>query len=531
MNSRALATLDFDKVREALSTFAETSSGRDSARRLRVLLRASRVLEALAETSEARELFLREGDVSLAPMPELTQVLQVVSIDGTSLTIPQLLDVWSFVKLAEQVRQALRPSDWEDLPRLTGLAQGLPDLKNLRKAIEGVIDRDIGDVRDDASPELSKLRSQLRRLRKRLQDTLDACLHRRESARILQEPLVTVRDGRPVLPVRAECRAQLPGVVHGASSSGATVFVEPLATVEINNDISALEAREQEEILRILLELTSHVRASRAELGQASEILVHLDLVQAKTRLADAYDGAAPRILESGEQPPELKLKRAFHPLLLRGIAERAGLPPPRHDPVAVSFELTRDRPGLVFTGPNTGGKTVALKTAGLLALMTQLGLHLPADSESVFPVFKEIFADIGDEQSIGASLSTFSAHLQNVVRMERGLRLPALVILDELGTGTDPAEGGPLGTALLEHFLSRGALVVASTHHGMLKTWASMTDGVGTASFEFHPQTYAPTYRLTQGATGRSMAFEMAERLGTAAEHRRQGPRPPERA
>ena len=514
MNNHALMTLDFDKVREALSTFAETSSGRDLARRLPVLMQVSTVLEALIETTEARELFVRDGNVALATMPELSQVLQVISIKGTRLTIPQLLEISAFVKLVERVRQALRPSDWSDLPRLTALAQRLPELNNLDDAIQRVIDIDKGDVRDNASLELSKLRSHLCRLRKQLQVILDNHLQRKESSKFLQDALVTIRNGRPVLPVRAECRSQLPGIVHGTSASGATVFVEPLATVEVNNNISTLETHEQEEINRILLELTSHVRTIRAALKEASKTLVYLDLVQAKAQLANAYTGTAPQILQA-DVPPEIKLTRAVHPLLLRRIAERVGLPPPRQDPVPISFELTQLKPGLLFTGPNTGGKTVALKTAGLLSLMTQSGLHIPADSESVFPVFSKIFTDIGDEQSISASLSTFSAHLHNVIRIERGLKLPALIILDELGTGTDPAEGGPLGAALLEHFLSLGALVMASTHHGMLKAWASTNKGVGTASFGFNQKTYAPTFVLSEQSTGRSMAFEMAERLG----------------
>ena len=245
-----------------------------------------------------------------------------------------------------------------------------------------------------------------------------------------------------------------------------------------------------------------------------SEILAELDLAQAKARFSEACAGEAPRLTEACE----LRLEEARHPLLVPGVAERAGLPSRREEPVPITLGLSSERRGLVLTGPNTGGKTVALKTVGLLALMAQSGLHIPASPTSIVPVFRSVFADIGDDQSIGASLSTFSSHLAKVVEMERELESPALVILDEVGTGTDPSEGGALGTALLEHFLSRGALVLASTHHGLLKAYALTTQGVGAASFEFDPKTYAPTYRIVDGAAGRSLAFEMSERLGLPA-------------
>jgi DNA mismatch repair protein MutS2 len=351
----------------------------------------------------------------------------------------------------------------------------------------------------------------LGRLEPKLAKLLDQTLSSRDNQKLLQESLVTTRNGRSVIPIKAECRSQFPGIVHGASASGATLFVEPLATVEIGNDLAVLHDREAEEVRRILAELTERVRPLRGDVAFAVGIMAEIDLAFAKGRLSQLSGAEAPVLTEESE----LRLIDARHPLLIPEIASRAGLACEGAGAVPLTFGLAAGSRGLVFTGPNTGGKTVALKTAGLLALMNQAGLHVSARSSSVFPVFASVFADIGDDQSIGSSLSTFSSHLAKVVAMERELELPALVILDEVGTGTDPAEGGALGTALVEHFLERGAMVLASTHHGLLKAYALTHEGVTAASFEFDPKTYAPTYRITEGAAGRSLAFEMAQRLG----------------
>jgi DNA mismatch repair protein MutS2 len=284
-----------------------------------------------------------------------------------------------------------------------------------------------------------------------------------------------------------------------------------LSTVEINNDIVALEEEERQEIERILLALSDEARSCSTDLEMTAELISRLDLIQAKARLSEACNGTEPYI----DDGKELNLVSARHPLLLGSITERAEMPSPAREAVPISLRVNEARSALVLTGPNTGGKTVALKTAGLLSLMAQTGLHVSADAESSFPVFQRIFADIGDEQSIGSSLSTFSAHLRNIVEMEKNLIEPTLVLLDEVGTGTDPAEGGALGTALVDHFKEQGALVLASTHHGMLKSYATTTPGVGSASFQFDPETYEPIYRLVDGSTGRSLALEMARRLG----------------
>lgn len=495
MNERAYPVLEFDSIREALAQFAESEPGKAQALALVASSDPTRVIDALETTSEARRLHDESDTVSLAGLPDVSSALDLLQIEGRVLGVEELVGLAMFAAIANGARSHL-VQHYDDTPHLAGLAGTIPELATLRAGITRIVDVDEGEVRDNASDKLAKLRAQSARLKKRLQKLLDAALASRDNAKLLQEAIVTTRNGRPVVPIKAECKSQFPGIVHGSSASGATLFIEPMAGVEIGNEIASVQDQENEEVRRILAALTAKVRPSRPALCEAGLIVTAIDLAQAKGRLSAHHRGHAPAIAES-----QLRLVDARHPLLANAVP--------------ISFHLSDGRRGLVFTGPNTGGKTVALKTAGLLSLMAQAGLHVPASSESSFPVFRSIFADIGDDQSIASNLSTFSAHLAKVVTMERELELPALIILDEVGTGTDPAEGGALGTALVEHFLERGALVIASTHHGLLKAYASTTDGIHAASFQFDPKTYEPTYEIVDGASGRSLAFEMAERLG----------------
>lgn len=510
MNSSVFVTLELDKVRAVLAGLAATSKGRVLAENLEPATEIDAVRSRLDETGEARRLLEEDVRLPLTGLPDVDSDLQELAITG------RILGAESFLRLAAagatvgETRKRLIERA-EVAPRLAKRAESLPGLEGLQTDILRIIDPETETVRDDASRELGRLRESSRKLESRLAKLLEQALASRDNQKLLQESLITSRNNRPVIPIKAECRSQFPGIVHGASASGATLFVEPLATVEIGNDLAVVRDREREEIRRILAELTDRVRPRLSDIALGIEVLAEIDLAAAKGRLSEICRGQAP-VLAAGS---ELRLEDARHPLLIPEVASRAGLPEGGGEAVPLTFGLSRDRRGLVFTGPNTGGKTVALKTAGLLALMTQSGLHVPARSSSVFPVLKSVFADIGDDQSIGSSLSTFSSHLARVVTMERELELPALVILDEVGTGTDPAEGGALGTALVEHFLGRGALVLASTHHGLLKAYALTHEGIGAASFEFDPRTYAPSYRIVEGAAGRSLAFEMAERLG----------------
>jgi DNA mismatch repair protein MutS2 len=311
-----------------------------------------------------------------------------------------------------------------------------------------------------------------------------------------------------VLMVRAEHRGAIPGVVHGASASGASLFLEPLATVEVNNEIVELEEREAEEVHRILLALTDAFRSRPEDLERTIGIATALDVVQAKARFSQIVGGVEAAMATDGA----LELAAARHPLLLLREREKPGGGSPI---VPVDVLLTPPTRVLIIAGPNTGGKTVALKTAGLFALMHQAGLHVPAERGSKLPVFRTVFADIGDEQSIAASLSTFSGHIANLVSTDRNLETPSLILLDEVGAGTDPSEGGALGTAVIDHFRKRGAHVVATTHYDALKSYAATTEGVTSAAFGFEPGTFAPTYQLTYGSPGRSLAIEIAARLG----------------
>jgi DNA mismatch repair protein MutS2 len=510
MNTSASFTLDFDKVRAVLAGLTATANGRALAETLEPSSEMEVVRRRLDETGEAKRLAEENGRLALEGLPEVESELQELGIEGRVLGVESFLRLAIASAIVLETRRALLARASE-APLLASRAESLPRLEAVEADVRRIIDLETETVRDDASRELERIRERSRRLESKLGKLLDHALTSRDNQKLLQESLVTSRNNRPVVPIKAECRSQFAGIVHGASASGATLFVEPLATVEVNNDIAVLRDREREEIRKILAELTERVRPRRDDVAFAVEVLAEIDLTQAKGRLSEICRGEAPVLTEKSE----LRLSEARHPLLIPEVASRAGLPREGAGAVPLTFGLAEGKRGLVFTGPNTGGKTVALKTAGLLALMAQAGLHVPARSSSVFPLFKSIFADIGDDQSIGSSLSTFSSHLKKVVSMERELELPALVILDEVGTGTDPAEGGALGTALVEHFLERGAMVLASTHHGLLKAYALTHEGIGAASFEFDPATYAPTYRIVEGAAGRSLAFEMATLLG----------------
>jgi DNA mismatch repair protein MutS2 len=330
-----------------------------------------------------------------------------------------------------------------------------------------------------------------------LRNTLESFLRGRDTAKYLQDQVVTDRNGRYVLIVRAEHRSAIPGIVHGSSASGASLFLEPLSTVEINNDIVALEEQEAEEVRRILLALTDAFRARGADMHRTVEAATDLDILQGRARFSESIDGIEPVLSTDGA----FELQAARHPLVKHAVP--------------VTIKVIPPATVLLVTGPNTGGKTVALKTAGLLAMMAQSGLRIPAADGSRLPVFRSVFADIGDEQSIEASLSTFSAHITNIAAMDRSLAAPALVLFDEVGSGTDPIEGGALGVAIVDHFRRRGATLIATSHYDALKTYASTTEGVACAAFGFDAETFAPTYQLMYGTPGRSLALEIAGRLG----------------
>ncbi len=518
MHSPTLKALEFDRILAVVRGLALTSLGERRLAALTPGTDARTVAEALSTTGEAVRLLTDAPGIPLRAASDLEETLDALTQERLALEPLPLLGLAAFLESVDQCAHAIRRHPRERFPMLTALVGGTAsferEIADVRRAIDPA-----GEVFDHASPALRGIRDRLRKQRARLRGTLESYIRSRDTAKYLQEQVITDRNGRYVLLVRAEHRTSLPGIVHGASSSGASLFLEPLSTVDINNDIVALLEQEAEEQRRILLALTDGFRARGADLAQTLEAAAALDEVQAKARFARLCDAAAPELSHDGR----LELLAARHPLLIPAVEARLPRPagqeyePRAQGPVPVDVMLIPPTSVLVITGPNTGGKTVALKTAGLLALMAQAGLYVPAAEGSRLPVFQSVFADIGDEQSIAANLSTFSWHMSNIVRIERSLSLPALVLLDEVGSGTDPVEGGALGMAVIEHFRKRGAQVVATTHYDTLKTYASTTEGVACAAFGFTPG-FEPTFRLVYGSPGTSLALEMAARLGLPA-------------
>ena len=454
-----------------------------------------RVQHLLAATSETVKFLASGGTFALRASSDLPQVLGALAVEGRALEAPRLLALCSFLDSVDESRDAIRRMPGS-FPLLDAASGGAASFKGETSQVRDKIDP-AGEVVDHASPQLKTIRERLRKQKTRLRNTLESYLRGKETAKYLQDQVVTERGGRYVIVVRAEHRGAIPGIVHGTSASGASLFLEPLSTVEINNDIVALEEQEAEEVRRILLALTDAFRDRGADMHRTIAVATEIDVLQARARYSESIDGIEPALSPDSA----FELQAARHPLLAR--------------PVPVTIKVIPPATVLLITGPNTGGKTVALKTAGLLALMAQSGLRIPAAEGTRVPVFRSIFADIGDEQSIEASLSTFSAHITNIASMDRSLQLPALVLLDEIGSGTDPIEGGALGVAVVDRFRRRGATLVATSHYDALKTYASTTEGVASAAFGFDAETFAPTYQLVYGSPGRSLALEIAARLG----------------
>lgn len=460
-------------------------------------------------TAEAVELLTNFPDFSIGGARDIREIAERAQ-KGGRLTPPELYLVHDMIAAARSLRRSfLRIPDRENrFARLSDLIVGLADLPGIEANIARAISPR-GDLLDTASDELGRIRRAIRVAHTRLMDRLNSMVSGSRYATALQDAIVTMRDGRYVIPIKSEARAQAPGIVHDTSASGQTLFIEPLEIVELNNKWREEQIAELREIERILDDLSHQVGLAGSSLIVTVESAARLDLAFAKARLAFDLKAARPdlwrggRAQEGGHAAKRVVLKRARHPLL---------------DPAAVvpiDIELGRHFRVLLITGPNTGGKTVALKTTGLLCLMAQCGLFIPADDGSVVSVFPSIFVDIGDEQSIAQSLSTFSSHMRTVVNMLQHATPDDLVLLDELGAGTDPREGSALARAIIADLLVRGPLVMATTHYSEVKTFAHSTVGVENASVEFDVKSLAPTYRLTIGVPGRSNALAIARRLG----------------
>ncbi|MBI2870027.1 MAG: endonuclease MutS2, partial [Chloroflexi bacterium] len=479
-------------------------ASRRLAQDLAPLADVERISTLLRQSAEARRLLEKEPGFSIGGIFDIRE-LAGLAARGKVLDPENLLEIQRTLGNISQLRSRLRAFA-ADCPLLWGLAEKLASLNDLEKDIARRIAPG-GELFDNASPALAEIRAGLRETRQQLDRRLQAIIDSPRGRRIIQEPIITEREGRHVILVKAEFKHEIKGIVHDISNTGATAFIEPWATVELGNILRERTLEERREIEKILARLSIETGAYETEIAENIGLVAELDLALAKARYARAWRAAEPVVsVFDGAGSGVLKLAEARHPLL----GDKA---------VPLSVEIGRDFTILVITGPNTGGKTVALKTIGLLSLMTQAGLPIPASPDSRVPLFDDIFADIGDEQSIEQTLSTFSWHIGNIVRFINRTTRRSLVLLDELGTSTDPAEGSALARAILRHFQARGALAVATTHFNDLKVFAHTAPGLQNASLDFDPVTLAPTYHLTVGIPGGSNALATAARLGLPGE------------
>lgn len=540
MDEKTLHTLEYNKILERMAAYAAFAASRDKIMALRPTHNIDEALRRQAETSEAVQLLITRPDLTIGGARDIRAAIDLARHGGV-LPPPDLLDVKSTLIAARTLARTFEKLAAQ-FPRLSDLASQMPAPPGLVEAITRVLS-DRGEILDSASPKLATIRRDLRIAYDRLMAKMQRMVTDPRNGPYLQEAIITQRDGRYVLPLRAEFKGRIKSVVHDQSASGATLFIEPLVTVELNNKYRELQLAERDEERRILAELS-------AEIGMSAELILHLvhvvaelDFIFVRAKFSDDLKANEPRLVPIGKprEVGQIKTSEPQQPVITGSTPTAAGEAPapkertvtirhpgacirlyqarhPLLDPatvVPVDVDLDAQTFALVVTGPNTGGKTVALKTVGLLALMAQSGLHIPAQSGSELSLFNDIYADIGDEQSIEQSLSTFSGHVTNIIRILKQADRSSLVILDELGAGTDPQEGAALARALLSHLLERGITTLVTTHHPELKAYAHATPGVVNASVEFDLNTLRPTYHLTIGLPGRSNALAIAQRLG----------------
>ena len=493
---KSIRTLELPAVLEVLAQKAVSEAARERCRKLYPSSDLDEVRRLLDETDAARTRLGLYGSPAFSGVKDVSAALTRAD-HGGMLNTRELLDIAGLLTASRRVSEYDRDRQGEATV-LDHYFSALHTNKYLEDRIRGAI-LDEETIADTASPELADIRRKMRVAATKGRQILQRIISSPSYAKVLQEALITQRDGRFVVPVKAECKGSLPGLVHDISSSGATLFVEPMGVVQANNELKELQAREEREIERILRQLSADCGDQMENILYDYDILVHLDVIFARAQLSYQMSAARPEVRRRGG----IVLRRARHPLLDPAKA------------VPISVELGQQFDTLVITGPNTGGKTVTLKTLGLLCLMAQCGLHIPADDGSVVRVFDRVLADVGDEQSIEQSLSTFSAHMANIVQILQQADEQSLLLFDELGAGTDPVEGAALAIAVIQEVRSRGALTAATTHYAELKTFAMTTAGVENASCEFDVQTLRPTYRLLIGIPGKANAFAISRRLG----------------
>lgn len=492
---KSLNILELPTVLEMLAAEAVTDGGREACFKLRPSADRLEVKNRLAETSAAKEMMVVRGSPSLSGIKDIRPSLSRADLGGSLNTI-ELLNIARVLQCARLVK-GYTSDDKLGKSCIDHLFAALHANRFLEEKITGSI---VGEdeIADSASSELANIRRKIRAAGARVRDCLQKIISSPSYAKVLQEPIITMRSDRFVVPVKAECKGAIPGLVHDISASGATLFIEPMAAVKANNELRELAAKEKAEIERILAELSADCAAHAEDIASDYSYLITLDGIFARAKLSYKLNGIEPELREKG-----VVLRRARHPLL------------PKDKAVPISLELGEDFDTLIITGPNTGGKTVTLKTIGLLNVMAQCGLHIPADDGSGVPVYRHVLADIGDEQSIEQNLSTFSAHMTNIVHILGECDADSLLLFDELGAGTDPTEGAALAIAVIEHARKMGADVAATTHYAELKVYATNENGIQNASCEFDVETLSPTYRLLVGVPGKSNAFAISERLG----------------
>lgn len=509
MNDNTLRILDYHKIISELSSHASFSASKALADELRPVVTFPEAQLAQQETAEALILLERRPDITVGGARDVRPMVGRAEL-GAHVEPEELLQLATTLASARSIKrqiQRLAHTEEEDLGLLLDYADQVYDLTGLEQVILGAIS-ERGEVLDSASPVLARIRQSMRRAYDRLQDILRTIISSSTYAQAIQEPIISVRDGRYVVPVKADFRSRLPGIIHDTSGSGQTLFVEPLGAVEAGNRWRELQVEEREEIERILREIAEKVAATAYEIRSTVAALARVDFSLAKARYANRIRATRPLLVGDGETGSSryfLHLPDARHPLLAGRV-------------VPITVDLQADSRVLIITGPNTGGKTVALRTVGLLTLMAQSGLYVPCGDGAQVPVFVGVFADIGDEQSLEQSLSTFSGHITNIIRILAEAGPNTLILLDELGAGTDPEEGSALAKAIVNYLLERRSFVMATTHYVELKGYAHTTPGVRNASVEFDDETLSPTYRLIIGLPGRSNALTIAERLGVPA-------------
>jgi DNA mismatch repair protein MutS2 len=495
----SLDALEYHRLKDLLGRYLSTDAGRVALDELAPMLDEQKLESEHAITAEAM-LYLREHRVPFNDIPLLGQALEKLAIVGTTLEIPEIEAIQSFLSHVEGLRVRWK-EEREMFPKLSQTGQRLPDLRDLGKHLGRAIQN--GEVDEKYSPELARIRRALATTRSRLTERLESIVRSPAYSANLQEQIVTIRNGRFVIPIRTEQKRSVEGIIHGSSSSGATVFMEPLAVLEMNNELVRLQDEEMAEIARILAELTDLIQGSANQIEFARSLSAYLELVFAKGRFGRDFDCTRPNF----SRGLLLSLIKARHPLLEDNLRREGEAVSP------VSLDMDAQRRILVISGPNAGGKTVVLKTIGLFALMAQLGIPVPAE-EATLPVFDRVLADIGDQQSITNHLSTFSAHVLAIKSMIESATSRSLILLDEIGSSTEPGEGAALARAVLEQFREIGVLAVATTHYNRLKVYAETTPGVTNAAMEFNEITLEPTYRLIHGLAGASSGLKIAERL-----------------